>query len=201
MLSAAKKQRGMTLVEQCIVLVIIGILLVLAARSFSAWIQNLRIRAAAESIVTGLQLAKSEAIKRNANVRFSLVTGLGAGCAYLNANSDSSTWHWMLSTIDPVAHSCPNPGSDTGVIQAASREEGTGNSDIRIKATVASITFNGLARISSAATYQVSRGGTANCGAEAESVRCLNVQVSFPGGQIRMCDPAVTSASDTRKCE
>ncbi len=195
-----RRQQGMTLIEQITIVVIMGILLMLATRAFSAWIQNLRIRAAAESLHNALLLTRSEAIKQNTRVQFSLVDQLGSGCSYIAINSDVAQWRWVFSTIDPVTNSCPSAGNNTGVIQTAGSEEGRGGSDIRLRSTAASLIFNGLSRVSSAATFQVSAGGSAHCGSAAESVRCLNVQVAFPGGQVRMCDPAVTDTSDPRKC-
>lgn len=194
-------QRGMTLVEQGIVLVVMGILLMLAVRGYSAWVQNLRIRAVAESINTGLQQARSEAIKRNAAVHFSLVNTLGSGCSLLSTNTDNRSWQWITSTADPVSNACPAAGNNTVTIQAGSSAEGSGSSDIRIKADIASLHFTGLARVSEAATYIVSRGGSANCSSAAESVRCMKIQVAYPGGQIRMCDPAVITTADPRKCD
>ncbi|MCC6472780.1 MAG: hypothetical protein IT514_03450, partial [Burkholderiales bacterium] len=37
------------------------------------------------------------------------------------------------------------------------------------------------------------------CAADGGPMRCLNVLVS-PGGQIKMCDPAVAATGDTRRC-
>lgn len=196
----------MTLIEQLLALVIFGILLMLAMHGYSIWIKNVRIRAIAESIHNNLQLARSEAIKRNTPVRFSLMTAIdSASCAPISANRDVKSWYWILSTNDPtgscISASKNGIGEATGTIQAGSPAEGNGQSDIRVQTTQASIRFNGLARVSSEATYTVSYGGTDTCGTDATSVRCLEIQVAYPGGQIHMCDPAVTSASDPRKCE
>ena len=66
--------------ELLIGIAIIGILLALAAPNFAVWIQNSKIRTAAESIQNGLQLARAEAVRRNAQVRFQLTTTLDNDC-------------------------------------------------------------------------------------------------------------------------
>jgi type IV fimbrial biogenesis protein FimT len=80
MLSARLQRcaRGVTLVELLVVLVIVAIGATLAAPSFAQMIANHKVRAAAESILGGLSLARTEALRRNAAVSFALVAG-GSG--------------------------------------------------------------------------------------------------------------------------
>lgn len=59
------RQKGFTLVELMIGLVIVGVLLMQAIPSFSAWIQNMKVRNSAEAILNGLQLARSQAVRSN----------------------------------------------------------------------------------------------------------------------------------------
>lgn len=71
---------------------------------------------------------------------------------------------------------------------------------LTVGATVSAVTFNGLgeASESNVVTFQPGAGGSA-CLAGNGSQRCLNVLVS-PGGQIRICDPSISTAGDNRKC-
>ncbi len=66
-------QAGFNLIELMIAVSVMGILAALALPAYSVWIQNTRIRTATDSIQTGLQKARIEAIKRNAQVKFELV--------------------------------------------------------------------------------------------------------------------------------
>jgi len=194
------RQRGFTLIEIVVTFVVLGLLALLGASSYKTWVLNQRVRAAAESIHFGLQIAKAEAIKRNTVVRFSLVDKPSSGCSFVATSGDVSEWGWIISTNDPVANSCPDPGESSGVIQSRAGAEGSGASTIMVKTTQATVSFDGLARGALDATYQVSAGGTSQCGTDSSSIRCLNIIVTAPGGEVRMCDPAVTSSSDPRAC-
>ena len=63
---------GMTIIELLIGFVIVGVLLALGVPSFSAWLQNLQVRNAAETIFNGLQLARANAVQRNKSVTFTM---------------------------------------------------------------------------------------------------------------------------------
>ena len=67
-----KRARGVTLIEMLIGLTVLGILLMLGMPSYTTWIQSTKIRAAAESLQAGLQLARAEAARRNTQVELVL---------------------------------------------------------------------------------------------------------------------------------
>ena len=63
--------------------------------------------------------------------------------------------------------------------------------------------FNGLGRVSptpaGTITYDVGNPSGGTCRAAGGTMRCLRVEVS-PTGQVRMCDPSLTSATDPQGC-
>jgi type IV fimbrial biogenesis protein FimT len=73
--------------------------------------------------------------------------------------------------------------------------------NVLITADTGSFNFGGLGRTNlpgdNVIRFTYPTGG--NCVAGGGSVRCLNVVVKI-GGQIRMCDPAITTPGDTRAC-
>lgn len=69
-------QRGFTLQELIIVILIVGIMASLAAPSFQSFIQNQRVQSLSSELLTSLTLARSEAIKRNNNVVVTPVSGV-----------------------------------------------------------------------------------------------------------------------------
>ncbi|OHC61424.1 MAG: hypothetical protein A3H93_07750 [Rhodocyclales bacterium RIFCSPLOWO2_02_FULL_63_24] len=82
-------ERGFNLIELMIVVVIVGIAMAIAVPSLESQIVSSRTRGVAESIQSGLLLARSEAIKRNALTRFQLVSTMDATCA---ASATSRLW-------------------------------------------------------------------------------------------------------------
>lgn len=73
--SMTMKMRGLTLMELMVTVAIMAILLVLAVPSFNAFLARGRVSGAAETLAQDLQLAKSEALRRNADVRLSFSAG------------------------------------------------------------------------------------------------------------------------------
>jgi len=63
-----KKNHGFTIIEALVTVAIIGILTALAAPAFTKMLERNRLKGAAESLFNDLQLARTEAIKRNAEV-------------------------------------------------------------------------------------------------------------------------------------
>lgn len=189
---------GFTLIELVIVVAISGVLLALGLPSFNTWTQNAKIRTAAGAIQNGLQLARGEAVRRNALIRFQLTSTVGNDCIL----STTST-NWVVSFDNP-AGSCSGPFlneafpvSDTAnnpaprIIQVRTTAEGS--SSVAANADQSTIIFNGLGRANTAATIDVNQG-TNSCTA----CRTLRVAVST-GGQIRMCDPNLP-AGDPQTC-
>lgn len=199
MLSRRRTQKGISLIEIFIGLAIMGLLLALAFPNFSSWLTNMQIRAAAEKMQNALQAARNEAMRKNTTVRFSLVSNLTSGCA-----QSSTGKSWVVSRLDPVGQ-CDVAASDTTApftAQAGTLAEGS--SRVAVSATDGAggartfVAFNGMGRVVSP-TSNNWIGQIALDVAPANTNRRLLVQVSA-GGQIRMCDPAVVSTTDTRKC-
>lgn len=188
---------GFSLIELMIGVAVLGIVMMIGLPSLGAWIQNTQIRNATESIYAGLQLARAEALKRNANVRFQLVTNVTAACALSTSGTS-----WVVSLADPTG-ACNVAPSDTTSPQIIQKQSGTESTpNIAVAATTASsATFTGLGRVSGAGITQidVSNPVGGSCVAASGNMRCLRIQVST-GGQLRMCDPAVTATADARYC-
>jgi len=190
-------QRGFSLIELLVGIVILGVLMAMAVPRFSDWLRNARIRTSAEAIQNGLQLARAEAVRRNATVRFQLVNTIDDTCAL-----DTAGPHWVVS-MDSPAGQCASAPSDTAaprIIQVRNRAEGSVQT--LVAAGQSAFVFNGLGRLTPVPGANVAidvsstTGGT--CVASGGSMRCLRLVVSV-GGQIRMCDPALP-AGDAQAC-
>jgi type IV fimbrial biogenesis protein FimT len=190
-------QRGFSLIELMVGIVILGVLMATAVPRFSDWLRNARVRTSAEAMQNGLQLARAEAVRRNATVRFQLVNTIDDTCAL-----DTAGPHWVVSMDNPAGQ-CASAPSDTAaprIIQVRNRAEGSVQT--LVAAGQSALVFNGLGRLTPVPAANVAidvsstAGGT--CVASGGSVRCLRVLVSV-GGQIRMCDPALP-AGDAQAC-
>lgn len=82
-------ERGFNMIEMLVVLAIAGIALAIAVPNLQEMIVSARTRGVAESIQSGLLLARSEAIKRNGLMRFQLVNDMVAACT---ASATSHFW-------------------------------------------------------------------------------------------------------------
>ena len=201
MLKARTVQGGVSLIELAVALTILAVLMASGLPSFSSWIQSSKIRTTAESIQNGLQLARAQAVSRNALVSFHLTDSATAACA-LSASGSS----WVVSLDDPTG-ACDAAVSDVAaprIIQMRSAAEGSSNVEVDAGsggAPVTTITFNGMGRVTplpAAAIIIALSNTTGGACATAGPMRCLNVTVST-GGQVRMCDPALPN-TDPRGC-
>lgn len=197
-------QRGVTLIELIIGIAVLSILLAIGMPSFGLWIQNTQTRTAAESILNGLQLARNEAVRRNANVRFSLTNATGVVA-------------WQVG-CESVREDCPAD------IQSHAAGEGGGNARVGVSTSStayatalaigagmaaggdeeeggvvgAGVTFNGMGAIPAG-----------NVGSDMARIDVMNVAstearrlviIIGSGGAVRMCDPHFSLAENAQGC-
>lgn len=167
-----RRQTGFTLVELMIVIAIVGLLSIAGVVSYARWMQNQQIRTAAEAILNGMQLARSEAVKRNSPVRFVLGTQSG----------------WTVTVV-----------SDGSQVQTRSAQEGSSNASVTVTPNGATtISFNGFGRVTSNSdgSASITQIDIDNLRGD----RPLRVTVGA-GGTLRMCDPSTKlQAGDPRAC-
>jgi type IV fimbrial biogenesis protein FimT len=203
--SRRRAQAGVSLIELMIGLTIVAFLLFLGVPEFSNFLQNTQIRNAAETTLAGLTLARAEAVRRNAPVRFQLVSDLTAGCAVsTSALNDSNALNWVVSLADPAGACNVDPG-DTApqIVQKKSAREGSRN--VLVSTTgVPALTFNGLGRVSGVGglqrlDFKSASGICVHVDDVNGTMRCLAIMVTS-GGSIKMCDPKVGDTADPRHC-
>jgi type IV fimbrial biogenesis protein FimT len=172
------RQRGGSIIEPMIALAIFGILLALAVPLAQEFLYNQRIRTAAETLQSGLQMARMEAVRRNEDVAF--VLGVGTAWSLVRAR-------------------------DNSVIHARSSEQGTGNVLLaRTPASATTVTFDGLGRRGAANADGSNVLTRIDVDLDPavlapDRTRDLRVDIGL-GGQVRMCDPNVSDHLDSRYC-
>lgn len=204
MLRARRAQSGMTIIELMIGLTIMALLIMIGLPNMTIWLNNSQIRTAGETMLAGLTLARTEAVRRNQIVRFQMVSDLTAGCAISTGGTS-----WVVSLDDPTAacDSAPSDAAAPRIIQTRSGSEGTSRT-VTAATPAGTVFFNGLGRITSpGGAANISRidisnpvgGACENPDGSGGPMRCLRINISI-GGEAKMCDPAVSDATDPRIC-
>jgi type IV fimbrial biogenesis protein FimT len=170
MLVYLRRQQGVTLIELMVTLVILVILATIGMPSFTSFLRNTELRSSSESVYQGLQLARAEAVRRNARVRF--VIGAGTG--------------WTVAT-------------DAGTtLQSKPPHEGGQNVSLTFTPTNGTrVTFNSYGRVvaNADASSPLTRIDFTATGGSVS--RRINIET---GGNISLCDPTIATANDPRKC-
>ena len=163
-------RRGFNLLEVLVSLAIVSILLALGVPSFSQFLQNRKVRSAADGVLQGLSLAKVEAIRRNTRVQIAITADTG----------------WVVGCVSPT-NLCP------ANIQTRPGSEGAKNIIITEKTLI----FNGFGRLSVStenSTLDLSNPTAGTCERLGGNVRCLRIVVT-PAGQLQPCDPKLVSTN------
>jgi len=205
-----RPSRGFTLIELMIGLALLGVLLVLAMPSFTQMFQNMKLRTAAESILTGLQTARAEALRRNQSVEFLLTADTvdPSNWASLAPNAAGPGW-----AVRVVPAECTATNLADCYVDGRSGLEGSNETDattLNVKVAASSLPVEGTIRFDALGRTNVTAvpgtvidvtnpaGGA--CRKDGGEMRCLSIQITA-SGRVRMCDPAVAPApAETRAC-
>lgn len=190
LIKASGSMQGVTLVELMIGIAIVALLMMAGVPTYQQWLQNTQLRTAAESVQNALQLARATAVRDNTFTQF---TFSGAG----------NVTGWTVLADDPaVAGLLFN-------VPVQARDGAEGSAQARIGTSVpintaygtplaansaGAIVFNPLGRVSPGAITRIDV-----LHASASTARRLVITVS-PGGQIRMCDPALSPSVSPQAC-
>jgi type IV fimbrial biogenesis protein FimT len=197
MLKSRPRQRGMTVVEVIIAVAIVGILLALAAPSMNTWIQNVQLRNAAESILGGIKRARFEAVSRNTTVAFEL--------------QDPNSTQWHVCLYDVVAQACKAASPD---LAAKGASEGSPNARVGTQSVFTNfnavldpgtdvpslVAFDPFGRVSPSSPTNIARIDVRNPTLASADERRMEIFIGA-GGEVRMCDPQLSLATNPQGCE
>lgn len=177
--AASHRGNGFTLIEVMTTLAVAASLVTLALPMYTSVVRNSEIRSTTESIVKGLRVAQSEAMKRNTLVSFTLVAG-----------GESSGW-----AVKDVR--------DDSLIRASAQEDGGKVRVVTQPAAADSVTFNYFGRIVPDAAGTPTIQQLAMSSAVTADARTLQIHVDELHG-FRVCDPSPSLAKsvppDSRAC-
>ena len=163
--------RGFTILELMLALVITALLLTIGLPSFTTFLRNSEIRSTAESISNGLRAARAEATRLNKTISFTIAAG-----------GDAS---WAINEFNPTTLALVQPPLQRYV----KAEAGSSARAVATPAAAVAVTFNGLGRVispSPIATPNLQQIDVSS--AVAGEARTLRVYVDDARG-IRICDP------------
>jgi len=193
-----QRQRGFTLIELMVAITVMALILFAALPSIGTWLDETRVRNVADSIQNGLQTARGEAIRRNQNMSFWLVTMADPGTLSDDCTLSSTSGSWVVSINSPLINCGKAPSTTVSPMIVTGRAVGGGR-QVTVSAlqpdnaTAAnSITFDGFGRVANAGPIGIVK-------VSATGTRELHVEISGAGA-VRLCDHAVTDANDPRKC-
>lgn len=196
-----KDQRGFTIVELMLGIAVLAVILMVAMPSVGTWLDNTRIRNAAAALQNGLQTARTEAVNRNQNVSFYLVSQASPGALDNNCALSSTSAGWVVSVNSPVSKCANSPSTTTSPMIVIGRPSGDSGAGVQVSAkqsdgtsNATTVTFNGFGRVINAGAINwIEVNGPLSTG----SYRKLRVTVAAAGA-TRICDPDAATGSPRR---
>jgi type IV fimbrial biogenesis protein FimT len=190
------KQRGFSIIEIAVTLVVLGILLTSAIPNITSWMRNAKLRTQADSLHSGLQQARNEAVRRNRQVSFWLVNLPNVTTMDNNCTVSSAGTSWVVSVSTPASLCASAVSATAAPMISAKRVGADGSTGVTVAgkkssdgSAASSVTFDGFGRAT---------GNLDQIDVSYGSERALRVRIT-PAGMVRMCDASVAS-SDPRSC-
>lgn len=197
-------QGGFSIIEIAVTLVVLGMILASAVPSMSAWVRNAKLRNQAESLQTGLQQARNEAVRRNRPVTFYMVSNGTSTVLNNDCTVSAAGASWVVSVRDPGGACGATPAvtstSATNPLIVVKRLGTEGSTGVSVSGlasdgtAASSVTFDTLGRPSG----NLRRINVSYATAQTDD-HPLRVDIT-PAGMVRSCDPLITSTSDPRRC-
>lgn len=197
-----RSQRGVSLIEVAVAMTVMAMLLLAVAPEVGKWIRSTRIRSTAESLQNGIQKARMEAIRRNTSVSFWLVSQTSRGVIDDGCALSSTSASWVVSINTPAGKCASDPGdtADPRLIEKFAAGDVGATVAVSARATAgggpaSSVTFDGFGRVTGAGIQQIDINNVV----AGNDYRRLGIEITT-GGNVRLCEPAITAADDPRKC-
>jgi type IV fimbrial biogenesis protein FimT len=203
MLSLRRRERGVSLIELMIGLALLAFILMMGVPAFGSFLQNQKLREAATTTAAEASYARAEAIRLNSTVELVLTEDEPDAGTFTGVAASTSGRNLLVRGF---VYNPTTGQPDMRMLAVKLQREGSGQTDpdapgVRMASTTGLVTFTPLGGTTLAAdeTIQITNTAGGECKSAGGTMRCLNVVITR-GGQIRLCDPTVTTAGDTRAC-
>lgn len=194
-------QRGYSLIEVVVAMAVLVLVIFSAVPGFRSWIVNTQVRSAAELLQTGLNAARTEALRRNTQISFWLVSAPSTGVLDSSCALASNSGYWVVSQGSPVGQCDAAPSTTVApfIVQKPPVVNGMANVSVAAFAADGStaattVSFNGYGQLVSSASAIRS----IDVSSSQNGARRLRVAIGS-GGSVRLCDRDVAS-TDPRSC-
>lgn len=177
--TACRRGYGYSLIEMLVGLGLMALLLLMTIPNVTAYLTDSRIRAAAQEYYGAAQWARAEAVRRNTSVQLMLSNEPDVSPPV--ANIHGTGWAVLIGE-ELISSKAPAE---------------TAASSVQVMADSAQVDFDNMGAATPSQLVKFSSATSTDC--YPEGPRCLHIVISR-GGQVRLCDPAVTSDADNRKC-
>lgn len=195
------RQHGFSIIEVAVTLVVLGLLLTSAIPNISSWLRNTKLRNESETLMSGLQQARNEAVRRNRPVTFWLVHLPTANTMNNDCTVSATGTSWVVSIDDPDGKCASGASLDNDPRLVAARTGADGGASVGVSGlqedgstAASSVTFDGFGR----ATGDLRRVDIAYA-SSSDGDRPLRIEIQT-SGLTRSCDTLVTASDDPRKC-
>lgn len=189
-------QQGLTSIELLVVMTVSAVLLALGLPSYAVWLQNAQVRTAAESVQSGLQLARAEAVRRNTKAKFQLTSTAGAGLSDWRVDASGDGGATFTVPVQSRSHA---EGSATARVAVSTAKQ----PDPQYSAPIATgtglpavVVFNSVGKIDAGG---ITRVDVTSATLSAADARRLVLLITL-GGQVRMCDPRLALVDSPQGC-
>ncbi|AZN38139.1 GspH/FimT family pseudopilin [Iodobacter ciconiae] len=199
LLTTHGNQRGFTLIEILITLLIFGILLSLAGPAFQNWVRSTQLRTYAESFQSAVQLARAEAIKRNGYVELILtddaIAATNRNADNVTPSEDGTAWLIRACTACVNLTTAAPENSSYPFIEGKTVAEGN-SARFNLTADQSVIRFNALGRANQSLRLIISvdKSAVADCNMPAADNSVVNNPARVclrvdEGGNTQLCLP------------
>lgn len=169
------QQKGFSLIELVVAMVVLVAVSSIAIPAFQTSVGNAQIRTVAESIRSGLQQARAEAIKRNTSIKFTLQTNSA----------------WQIGCVTETAN-CPVLITQKKAVEGSS-------TNTTVSADNNTAVFGSFGTRDPATPVALTVVNVTNSQVNSSERKALRVILSA-GGNVKVCDPSVTVEGDSRAC-
>ena len=190
------RQRGVTMMEVMVTVAVIAIVMAVGAPSLGSWMQNNQIKTSAQNVLNGLQLARGEAVRRNARVKFTLTdskaatggtTGWSVGCVTVTASCEANIQTGTSADGGTTIRLGVSTATLTGANYANAIAAGSGMTG------AASVTFTAFGQVDTTVSNITRIDVTSATDANAR-----RMVIRIPdGGSPLLCDPSLVGNSQS----